>query len=897
DPDSAKQAMEQCFKDGWPNLTAEIALALKDFASAKQAMEQCFEEKRLDLAAKIAVTLAETDPGSAKQTMEQCFEKGWQGSAAEIATALAETDPGSAKQAMKQCLKEGEIYPAAQIAVALAETDPGSAKQAMEQCFKEKRLDLAAKIAVTLAETDPDSAEQAMEQCFKEKRLDLAAQIAVTLAENFTLKPQAERLQEISQKTGANDYGLSILAKLLEEDQNLNKFNQEYLPRYLQIKNIALKVNDAIDETKKWQDPVSFFIKNNLDIVNLMYLNSNLASQLFKNNLPRGLSFTQSYLEVFRPGLNNQEMFANLKNYLNNAPKNFNGYNLSDLLEIASAYQNLNQQETFFQVINNEKLTQNFAELKSELNKQLLTKISRQLGLKIEITEQEISSWQIKYLANLITNQEMIKKQGNEDVLQIYNAVLESAFKNNFKQLITDPNQNNEIGQQIAYHNQKVAEEFKKHQINWDNWLNFQEKGRMTISIAKKQNKEALFSQFTDRLKSFQENLKKEQESLSKSLEKDLIALNQKKKEFDPAKINLQDPNWLKDILPTYAKNLDYLQKNNPNFKLSSAIEESFGHLVEAIQALIQRQEQEQTLQKEFIVKLWDRDPRKDMFQGNHTHCCIAVGVKETPPGGGIATLYPQTIFQYLIDQGLQVAEVIDPDTREPIAQTWLFVTLTEKGEPVLVTDNFEVNNRYPVGNNVNQNIREAMFQFLNRYAQVCNIKRVVLGAVKTNDVATDDLKTISLPPIEKLGGYLGSSYYLETLEKKQVFDIKKEIKTTAERAKSYQIILLNKASDNDFAEILQVEELSFPPEMQSNMEDLKISLGNKKGVQIIAKNEKGNIIAYLSSLPLPDTWKELKDYDQQLKKEIDVLYIESIAIVPQDRNLSLLLKILDKTK
>jgi hypothetical protein len=150
------------------------------------------------------------------------------------------------------------------------------------------------------------------------------------------------------------------------------------------------------------------------------------------------------------------------------------------------------------------------------------------------------------------------------------------------------------------------------------------------------------------------------------------------------------------------------------------------------------------------------------------------VGVKETPPGGGMTTLHPETIFQYLIDQGVNVAEVIDPDTKDVVAQTWLFVTLDKNGKPVLVADNFEVNGRYPAGNNVSRGIRESMFQFLERYAKECGIEKVILGKVGTNDVETGDLKTTNLPKIEKLGGYFNDEpYYLETLGDQQAYEIK----------------------------------------------------------------------------------------------------------------------------
>jgi ribosomal protein S18 acetylase RimI-like enzyme len=93
--------------------------------------------------------------------------------------------------------------------------------------------------------------------------------------------------------------------------------------------------------------------------------------------------------------------------------------------------------------------------------------------------------------------------------------------------------------------------------------------------------------------------------------------------------------------------------------------------------------------------------------------------------------------------------------------------------------------------------------------------------------------------------------------------------------------------------QILAVERASFPEEMQSDLKDLEETLKNKKGIQIIAKNNKGEIVAYLSSKPLKNAYEELKDYDPELKSEKDVLYIESIAIKPEFRNTNIFFRII----
>jgi hypothetical protein len=53
----AKEAMQRCFDEGWPDQAGKIAVALGDTASAKEAMQRCFDEGWPDQAGEIAVGL------------------------------------------------------------------------------------------------------------------------------------------------------------------------------------------------------------------------------------------------------------------------------------------------------------------------------------------------------------------------------------------------------------------------------------------------------------------------------------------------------------------------------------------------------------------------------------------------------------------------------------------------------------------------------------------------------------------------------------------------------------------------------------------------------------------------------------------------------------------------
>lgn len=106
-----------------------------------------------------------------------------------------------------------------------------------------------------------------------------------------------------------------------------------------------------------------------------------------------------------------------------------------------------------------------------------------------------------------------------------------------------------------------------------------------------------------------------------------------------------------------------------------------------------------------------------------------------------------------------------------------------------------------------------------------------------------------------------------------------------------YTVEMISKFDEKTLEEILKVEQASFPEEMQEDIEGIKEVLNNEQGIQIIAKNEKQEIVSYFSSSPLEDVYKELKDYDSELKLEKDVLYVSSIGTMPEFRDMRILLK------
>ncbi len=261
-------------------------------------------------------------------------------------------------------------------------------------------------------------------------------------------------------------------------------------------------------------------------------------------------------------------------------------------------------------------------------------------------------------------------------------------------------------------------------------------------------------------------------------------------------------------------------------------------------------------------------------------------------------------MLDYLIDTNLQVVEIRDKVENKTIAQTQLFVAKDNQGNLNLILDNVEVNTDYA---GLESEIRKNLFDYLKEYTQTFSrgkIKRILLGASSYNDIETKGLNSISLSQTKLAGSpreteYLdafGSAWVDPSKETLKSFfvaaDLEKE-KLVEKRKIFLKAESFQKLTPEILRAISQIEEVVFPEQMQSDENDLRETLENKKGIQIILKNKETNeIVGYLSSKPQKDVVEELKNWDKDLKPEEGVLYLESIAIKPEFRGLESFLKI-----
>ena len=111
---------------------------------------------------------------------------------------------------------------------------------------------------------------------------------------------------------------------------------------------------------------------------------------------------------------------------------------------------------------------------------------------------------------------------------------------------------------------------------------------------------------------------------------------------------------------------------------------------------------------KKMTIKIWDRNPQEDLFMGNKTTCCTAIGT------GGNAGSTPI----YLLNTSYNVVDLYDVDDNV-VGMSRVFMGIVDD-EPVLIMDNIELNNTYIKGMSDTQKseIRDGFFNYMNQYAQ-----------------------------------------------------------------------------------------------------------------------------------------------------------------------------------
>jgi len=720
----------------------------------------------------------------------------------------------------------------------------------------------------------------------------------------------------ISDKTDSSNnlFISNLLIKAVKEKQPTQIW--QYLEVFNKVKGYLEEKNKNLDAVKKVASVEKFFNDNQLELSNLAKIFSPKDFGVFLTTLStETLLYTKSFLEIANPVCLDQEVSASLKNYL--ASNSLRQDEIEKIFETAAQFVKANKTEQFISVIDKGENVQ------EALDRALLDIVAQEVGIDSStLPSESLNRWNTPYLSYLGSNNKIIEdrikggEENYENVQALYKKIVEHGFIGDFKQFILELNSGDEIGEDIARHNNNVFAKCKDLGIDPKVWYEYADTKDFLVSKEVKVDSTKHFQEtLSQRAKAVIDLLSQIKEELTPRQYEPLMHILQGSKNKELSGIT--DYEELKKQYQLLNERIIKIKEELPGKdEYFGSLFEHLGHLEEAVE-LFKKENLSgvETKEQGFRVKLWDRDPARDLFQGNYTHCCIAVGVKDAPHEGGLYTHDPATVAQFLADAGMQVAEVYDQEKKDPIANTWLFVSKDSNGEPVLVLDNVEVNNKYK-DVIVNTSIRDNLFAFVKDYARKCNIPKVGIGMVGTNDVEWQSLDKMLVAPVDKVGGYLkdytsssgsrSGRYYLEAYNAQTLGEIYNEEKNKftkiEKKEKSFSglvtVIDLQSATSESFdnteiniqsfaerrnlsmeqlqSDLENIENSSFPnSELSESAEEIISTLTMPKSIGLIFM-EGNKIVGYLSSLSA-DKFTPIvnhREYDASAK----TLYIESIA-------------------
>ncbi|MFC1549076.1 hypothetical protein ACFL5E_03860, partial [Candidatus Omnitrophota bacterium] len=556
-------------------------------------------------------------------------------------------------------------------------------------------------------------------------------------------------------------------------------------------------INEKAEVSKRILGLASFWGKYWYLIARLETLDKQYCEKIIRE-IAEGLGpcRVKAFFQDIEGTLRDDVMHANLSKIFKKATPRDKTY-AQRILEIAEAYRSMQLKGLFARLSNEidegERISIEDAYLM--LAENLLKEFAKKMGVpEAKITSESIDRWDLLRLSKLFVAKRMFAEPNRYYESQILEGIITATLEDKFSEFIIDASSDNKytMGRQIAIQNERVREHLEELGIDVEKWLGYSETSSFNFAEGKDQEVDvrAMVGKVKDQLEELFSVMRKEDRNGIKDRLKKLGWTN-KKREITILK-ETGDSNGERDrklsealkkffneyfgkFKETLTKYLTVKYKGiesdeaegSDAYRKAGAVLTAIPHVMVSVENLRKQVEDPKKLQerlkkaRSFVVKTWARNPGRDIFQGNFTACCVAINSPEHPEG----------ILEYLIDQGVQVVEVVDEVSGNTIAQTWVFVAYDMEDEPVLVMDNIEVHNSYPLGTKQNKIIADNIIEYVKGYAKDVGAKAVYLGETEYNDIITTNMEIDPLT-LRKAGGYLWDQmegyeeygYYLEAM-------------------------------------------------------------------------------------------------------------------------------------
>ena len=363
----------------------------------------------------------------------------------------------------------------------------------------------------------------------------------------------------------------------------------------------------------------------------------------------------------------------------------------------------------------------------AELNMDLFEKIMKTLGYTQEqisqIPEEKLGLLDADY-TNLLAKQ-LKNPEGKENFKTILDL---SFFNDNFKSVIHDDDTT--FGQA----NISTCEEFIRNGFDYENWLNPSEDLNVHL-IAEDKNVQQL-NQIASRLT---ENIEELRKSNAKEFINKQLAPYIKNNKFTIPKEYLTNKTLLATFVTNIIKQLDSVwqraKSNINNSEKSTAARHTLtllDHLNQIIKDINTTDETKGHKKLDVTIKMWDRIPQKDLFQGNYSTCCIGLGNENS-----------ETMPVYLMHTAFNMIEIVDNETGKIIGNALCyFVKKNSSDKTAFVIDNIEINNSLKPSKETGIKLRNAIKQYAKNIVKEVtgNNKMPIYLGKSFNDIPDKDL-------------------------------------------------------------------------------------------------------------------------------------------------------------
>lgn len=386
----------------------------------------------------------------------------------------------------------------------------------------------------------------------------------------------------------------------------------------------------------------------------------------------------------------------------------------------------------------------------AELNMDLFNQIMKNAGLTDEeiasIPKEKLTGWDSRYIHLLAKDIQDEKDQAFSDILRAGNLA-------DFRQYIQDTS--NVYGQTNAVTRQKFADAG----MDYEKWLNPAKENEIDFT-AQDDNKEQLVQiqkQFLEDISALRQGpvkgfIDKQYPKCIKDNEffipQEFTTSKAKLNEFITGVIKALDPVWKR--AQGNAQNPD--PKRSATARNTLTILDHFNQRVKDIESLT---ETKGIKNIDVKIKMWDRVPQKDIFQGNYSTCCIGMG-----GGNGNAMPY------YLMNTAFNMIELVDNVSGKTIGNALCYFVKDDNGKPVFVIDNIEINNSQKPSESIGLKLRDAITQYAANVAKEVtgNDDTQIVMSENYNDVPYEDLPKRS-QNIEFIGDITKDDIYADLFD------------------------------------------------------------------------------------------------------------------------------------